>query len=385
MKTSFLSPVPLLDLGAVHGPLEEELIRDFERVLRSGQFILGPEHDAFEKELAAACGVTHAVGTASGTAALSIALLALGLGPGDEAIVPAFTYFASASAVTSLGARPVFVDVEPERLGLDPAKVEAAITSRTRAIMAVHLYGLSCAMAPLLEIGARRSIPVLEDAAQAIGTSEAGRPVGTASAAAALSFFPTKNLGALGDGGAILTQDGATAARARLLRVHGDAGEYTHVALGTNARLDALQAAFLRTKLRRLLAWTEERRALAARYRNGLAGSPVGLPPDPESAIHTYHQFTIRAPLRDALAAHLRERGIATRIYYPRTVPAQPCFAHLGLATDAFPVSERLAREVLSLPIYPGLAPEQADRVASEIRSFYEGSPAKPQGSGGRA
>jgi dTDP-4-amino-4,6-dideoxygalactose transaminase len=381
MKTSFLSPVPLLDLGAVHGPLAEELIGDFERVLRSGQFILGPEHDAFEKELASACEVTHAIGAASGTAALSIALTALGVEPGDEVIVPAFTYFATASAVTAIGARPVFVDVEPERLGLDPEKTEAAITSRTRAILAVHLYGLSCDLAPLLDVGARRSIQVLEDAAQAIGAVDRGRPVGTASAAAALSFFPTKNLGGLGDGGAILTQDAALASRARLLRVHGDAGDYTHVALGTNARLDALQAAFLRTKLRRLPAWTEERRSLAARYRRGLEGVPVGLPPDPQNAKHTYHQFTIRAPMRDALAGRLRERGIATRIYYPRTVPAQPCFAHLGFGPGAFPVAERFAREVLSLPIYPGLAMEQADRVAGEIRSFYEDIPA-PRGEG---
>ncbi len=375
MKTSLDPPVPLLDLGAVHGPLAEELIRDFERVLRSGQFILGPEHDAFEKELAVACGVTHAIGVASGTAALSIALLALGLTPGDEVIVPAFTYFASASAVTSLGGRPVFVDVEPERLGLDPGKVEAAITPRTRAIMAVHLYGLSCELGPLLDIGAKRSIAVLEDAAQAIGAKDHGRPVGTESAAAALSFFPTKNLGGLGDGGAILTEDDTVAARARLLRVHGDAGNYTHVALGTNARLDALQAAFLRTKLRHLPAWTEARRSLAARYRAALEDVPVGLPPDPKDSTHTYHQFTIRAPRRDQLQAHLRERGIASRVYYPLTVPAQPCFAFLGHGPGAFPVSERLAREVLSLPIYPGLTVEQVDRVAREIRAFYEQAP----------
>jgi len=371
MKTSLEPPIPLLDLGAVHGPLMEELIRDFERVLRSGQFILGPEHDAFERELAQACGVTHAIGMSSGTAALSIALLALGVGPDDEVIVPAFTYFASASAVTSLGARPVFVDVEPERFGLDPHATESAITPRTRAIMAVHLYGLSSHLQPLLDLAARRSIPLLEDAAQAIGAREGGRPVGTRSAAAALSFFPTKNLGGLGDGGAILTEDDEVASRARLLRVHGDAGNYTHVALGTNARLDALQAAFLRTKLRRLGGWTEERQMLAARYRGTLAGAPVTLPPDPEDAVHTYHQFTIRAKRRDALAEHLRERGIATRVYYPRTVPAQPCFAHLGYDAGSFPVSERLAREVLSLPIYPGLKPEQVDRVAREIVAFY--------------
>jgi dTDP-4-amino-4,6-dideoxygalactose transaminase len=376
MKTSLEPPVPLLDLGAVHGPLAEELIRDFERVLRSGHFILGPEHDAFEKELAAACGVEHAIGIASGTAALSIALLALGLEPGDEVIVPAFTYFASASAVTSIGGRPVFVDVEPERMGPDPGRVEAAMGPRTRAIMAVHLYGLSCDLDPLLEIASRRSVPLLEDAAQAIGATDRGRPVGTASAGATLSFFPTKNLGGLGDGGAILTQDPAFAARARLLRVHGDAGNYSHVALGTNARLDTLQAAFLRTKLRRLPVWTESRRAIAARYRQGLEGGPAVLPPDPEIAKHTYHQFTIRAPMRDRLQAHLHERGIATRVYYPGTVPSQPCFAHLGYTPGTFPVSERLTREVLSLPIYPGLTMEQVDRVTREIRAFYDDAPA---------
>ena len=383
MGTSLEPPVPLLDLGALHGPLAEELIRDFERVLRSGQFILGPEHDAFEKELAVACGVEHAIGIASGTAALSIALLGLGLEPADEVIVPAFTYFASASAVTSIGARPVFVDVEPERMGLDPGRVEAAITPRTRAIMAVHLYGLCCELNPLLEVAARHSIPLLEDAAQAIGAADRGRPVGTASTAATLSFFPTKNLGGLGDGGAILTQDSALASRARLLRVHGDAGNYSHLTLGTNARLDALQAAFLRTKLRRLPAWTEARRAIAVRYREGLQGSPATLPPDPGSAKHTYHQFTIRAPMRDRLQMRLRERGIASRVYYPGTVPSQPCFAHLGYKSGAFPVSERLTREVLSLPIYPGLTMEQVDRVVREVRSFYDGAPAGEDGTGG--
>ncbi|MBI4364242.1 MAG: DegT/DnrJ/EryC1/StrS family aminotransferase [Candidatus Latescibacteria bacterium] len=371
VKTAPEAPIPLLDLGALHGPLAEELRADFDRVLRSGQFILGPEHDAFERELAHACDVGHAIGVSSGTSALSIALLALGVQPGDEVIVPAFTYFASASAVTSIGARPVFVDVEPRRFGLDPQGLEAAITPRTRAIMAVHLYGLACELGPLLSLAARRSIPLLEDAAQAVGASDEGRPVGTRSACATLSFFPTKNLGGLGDGGAILTEDDAFAARARLLRVHGDAGNYRHVALGTNARLDALQAAFLRTKLRRLPGWTEERRAIAARYHTALEEAPVVLPPDPEGARHTYHQYTIRAPERDRLQAHLRDHGIASRIYYPDTVPAQPCFAHLGHRPGEFPVSERLAREVLSLPIYPGLHPGQVDRVAREIRAFY--------------
>ena len=370
MKTSLEPPIPLLDLELVHGPLAEELARDFARVLRSGQFILGPEHDAFEKELAEASRVKHAVGLSSGTAALSIALLALGLEPGDEVIVPAFTYFASASAVTSIGGVPRFVDVEPGRLGLDPARVEAAITPRTRAIMAVHLYGLSCELEPLLAVGRKHGVPVLEDAAQAIGADDRGRPVGS-QAPATLSFFPTKNLGGLGDGGALLTNDDALASRVKLLRVHGDVGSYRHEILGTNARLDALQAAFLRTKLRHLPAWTEARRALASRYRAKLQGSAISLPPDPNEATHTYHQFTIRAPKRDALATRLKERGIATRIYYPIIVPAQPAFASLGYEPGDHPVSERLAEEVLSLPIYPGLTEEQVDRVAREIRAFY--------------
>jgi dTDP-4-amino-4,6-dideoxygalactose transaminase len=369
--TTHMTRVPLLDLGEVHGPLHDELVRDFERVLRSSQFILGPELEAFERELAAACGVTHAVGLASGTAALAVGLQALGVEPGDEVIVPAFTYFASASSVTGIGARPVFVDVEPHRFGLDPARLDAAITPRTKAIMPVHLYGLAVAMDPILEVARRRGVAVLEDAAQAIGASDAGAPVGARSAGAALSFFPTKNLGALGDAGAMLTNDEAFASRVRLLRVHGDAGNYRHVALGTNARLDALQAVFLRTKLRHLPAWTVERRRLAARYRNGLAGLPVSLPPEPVDAPHTYHQFTIRAGERDRLQQHLAENGVATRIYYPITLPAQPCFAYLKHSTGDFPVSELLAREVLSLPLFPGLGEERVDRVAEVVREFY--------------
>jgi dTDP-4-amino-4,6-dideoxygalactose transaminase len=367
------APVPLLDLSEAHGPLHEALLQDFERVLRSGQFILGPELAAFEAELAAYSGVRHAVGLASGTAALSVALQALGVGSGDEVIVPAFTYFASASSVTSIGARPVFVDVEPERLGLDPERLETAMTPRTKAVMAVHLYGLSMAMAPVLEVAGRRAIPVLEDAAQAIGAGDAGRPVGAGSAGAALSFFPTKNLGALGDAGAFLTNDAARADRVRLLRVQGDAGSYRHTALGTNARLDALQAAFLRTKLRYLPGWIEERRRLAARYRSALRGTPVLLPPEPPDAPHTYHQFTVRVPARDALQAHLAQRGITTRVYYPIPLPAQPCFASAQRPGGSFPVSERLAREVLSLPLFPGLGDTRVDRVANEIRDFYAG------------
>ena len=365
-------PIPLLDLAALHRPLADDLRQAFDRVLTSGQFILGAEHDAFEQELAAACGTKHAVGVSSGTSAITVGLQALGVRPGDEVVVPAFTYFATASAVYHAGATPVFADVEPTRFGLAPEALEAAITPRTKAVVPVHLYGLACDLAPLVEIGARRGIPLLEDAAQAIGATDGGRPVGATTAGATLSFFPTKNLGALGDAGAILTDRDDVAERTRLLRVHGDAGDYRHTALGTNARLDGLQAALLRVKLRHLAAWTEARRRNAAHYREALADAPVIVPTEPAGAIHTYHQFTIRAERRDELQRHLKARGIASRIYYPIPVPAQPCFAGAA-AVGKYPVSDRLAAEVLSLPIGPELTRESIDRIADAVRSFYAG------------
>jgi dTDP-4-amino-4,6-dideoxygalactose transaminase len=367
------APVPLLDLGLVHRQIADDLRRDFERVLASGQFILGAEHDAFERELAQACGVTQAVGLSSGTAAISIVLQALRIGAGDEVIVPAFTYFATASAVAQVGARPVFADVEPVRFGLDPSSVESRVGTKTRAILPVHLYGLACDTKPLAAIADRHGIPLVEDAAQAIGASDRGRPVGKSTAGAALSFFPTKNLGALGDGGAYVTDDLELAGRIRLLRAQGDAGDYRHTVLGTNARLDALQAAFLRTKLRHLSEWIAMRRASADLYRAALAGTPVTLPEEPGGTHHTYHQFTIRAPERDRLQQFLRERGVATRVYYPIPLHMQPAFDYLGHKAGDVPVSERLAREVLSLPIFPGISPEQIERVARAVREFYGG------------
>ena len=364
------APIPLLDLARVHRPLAAELAADFARVLESGQFILGAEHDAFERELADACGSRHAIGLSSGTSAISLALLAVGVNPGDEVIVPAFTYFATASAVTQIGAKPVFADVEPVRFGLDAVALDRAITPKTRAIVAVHLYGLACDLAPLRAVGEARKIPIVEDAAQAIGAVDAGAPVGTTTSGATLSFFPTKNLGALGDAGAFLTEQDDVAERVRLLRVHGDAGQYRHVALGTNARLDSLQAAFLRTKLRHLASWTEARRTLAENYRRLLSGVAVRLPAEPRDARHTYHQFTIRAARRDVLQRHLADQGIGTRIYYPITVPLQPVFADLGHTSSDFPISELLASEVLSLPLFPGLTAEEQERVAAAILDF---------------
>lgn len=372
-KTAVATAVPLLDLGRVHRSIADELKQDFERVLASGQFILGPEHDAFERELAEACGVRHAVGLSSGTSAITIAVQALGIGPGDEVILPAFTYHATASAVAQAGARPVFADVEAERFGLDPASVEPRIGPRTRALLPVHLYGLACELDGLAALAERHGVPLIEDAAQAIGASRNGVPVGKAGAGATLSFFPTKNLGALGDAGAFVTERDDLAATARLLRAQGDAGNYLHTAIGTNARLDSLQAAFLRTKLRHLPRWVEARRAAAARYRAALAGVPVTLPVEPSDARHTYHQFTIRTPERDRLKLFLQERGIATRVYYPIPLHLQPCFADLGHKAGAFPVAERLAGEVLSLPIFPGITDDEIGRVAEGIREFFTG------------
>jgi dTDP-4-amino-4,6-dideoxygalactose transaminase len=365
------APVPLLDLALAHRAIAEDLKGDFARVLASGQFILGAEHDAFERELAQATGLTHAIGLSSGTSAITLALQAVGVGPGDEVILPAFTYFATASAVVHAGATPVFADVEPRRFGLDPASVEPRVGPRTKAILAVHLYGLACDLAPLTRLAQTRAIPLLEDAAQAIGATDHGVPVGKADAGATLSFFPTKNLGALGDAGAFVTDRDDVARQVRLLSRQGDAGDYRHTAVGTNARLDALQAAFLRTKLRHLGAWVAARRGAAQTYRDALAGTPVILPEEPAGAVHTYHQFTIRALRRDALQAHLREHGIATRVYYPIPLHLQPAFAYLGLGPGAFPISEKLAGEVISLPLYPGITREQIERVASSIHAFY--------------
>ena len=375
-KTVAAAPVPLLDLGRVHRAIAAELTQDFERVLATGQFILGPEHDAFERELAEACGVRYAVGLSSGTSAITLAVQALGIGAGDEVILPAFTYHATASAVAQAGARPVFADVEPVRFGLDPSSVEGRIGPRTRAILPVHLYGLACDLDGIASLAERHGLAVLEDAAQAIGADRNGVAPGKRSAGATLSFFPTKNLGALGDAGAFVTEREDLAAQVRLLRAQGDAGNYRHTEIGTNARLDSLQAAFLRTKLRHLPEWVDARRAAAAAYREALADVPVKLPAEPADSRHTYHQFTIRTRDRDGMQSFLKERGIATRIYYPIPLHRQPCFADLGHSPGDFPVAETLAGEVLSLPIFPGITEEEIARVTDAVREFFETRPA---------
>jgi dTDP-4-amino-4,6-dideoxygalactose transaminase len=367
--------IPQFDLTRQYATLEPEIEAAVRQVLRSGRFILGPEGEAFEAECQAALGVAQAIGVASGSDALRYGLLALGVQPGDEVLTPAFSFVASATAILQIGARPVFVDVDPATLNLDTDRVESVLTDRTRAIVAVHLYGLPAPMGSLRSLAADRGLPILEDAAQAFGAVLGGRPVGGLGTAAAFSFYPTKNLGACGDGGLITTDDPDLAARLRRLRNHGDAGKYAHVELGWTARLDEIQAAILRVKLGHLAGWNEARRRLAARYHAGLAGCPLALPAEPAGSRHIYHQYTVRTPRRDALAQHLRVAGIGTAVHYPLPVPGQPIFRARGEDPTAFPAASAAAQEVLSLPLFPELGNDEVDAVVAAIRAFFEGRP----------
>lgn len=366
--------VPQFDLTRQYARIGTELHAALERVLRSGRFVLGAEGQAFEAECAAALGVDHAVGVASGSDALKLILLGLGIGPGQEVITPAFSFVASATAVLQVGARPVFADVDPATLTLDPDRAAAAITDRTRAILAVHLYGLPAAMGPLRALADAGGLALVEDAAQAFGATLGGRPVGGLGAAAAFSFYPTKNLAAAGDAGLVATSDAELDGRLRRARNHGDAGKYDHVEAGWTSRLDEMQAAILRVKLRHLPAWTAARRRIAARYTAGLTGCPLALPPTPPGAGHVFHQYTVRTPRRDALARHLAAAGIGTACHYPRPVPGQPLFRGLGYDGTAYPAAWAASQEVLSLPCFPELADDEVDAVVAAIRTFFEGA-----------
>lgn len=335
-------------------------------MLASARFILGPEVAALEAELASLCGVSHGIGVNSGTDALVLALKAVGVGPGDEVITSSFSFVASATAALMVGARPVFVDIVPATYNLDPALVDRAVTGRTRAIVAVHLYGQPAAMDALGAVARARGLALVEDAAQAVGATYAGRPAGAWSDVAILSFYPTKNLGGCGDGGMVLTSREDIAAAVRRLRDHGSPRKYEHVELGYSSRLDELQAALLRVKLRHLPAWNEARRAVAARYRALLRGAPLVLAEEVAPAHHIYHQFTVRTPKRDALVAALGEAGIGTAVHYPIPIPAQPLFA-MPDADRAFPHAARAASEVLSLPCFPELTEEEIRTVAAEL------------------
>ncbi len=337
------------------------------RVLARGWFVLGPEVEAFEREFAEACGASYAVGVGTGTDAITLSLRALDIGPGDEVITAPLSAAYSALAIIMAGARPVFADIDPNRLTLDPAATLAAVTSRTRAILPVHLYGQPADMRMLEQVASRHSLAIVEDACQAhLGTVD-GRPVGTIGVAGAFSFYPTKNLGALGDGGAVITKDAVLAERIKRLRNGGQTSRYHHDEAGANSRLDELQAAILRARLPLLPAWTARRRALAAAYRRQLADAPVMVPPEHDPG-HVYHLFPVVTPQRDALQKHLSSAGVETLIHYPVPIPRQPALRAAN--PTQCPVADRVCRQVLSLPIYPSLADNMVERVTASIRSF---------------
>jgi dTDP-4-amino-4,6-dideoxygalactose transaminase len=367
---------PLLDLKAQFASIRDEIMSAVARVMESQQFILGPEVQSFENELAVLVGARSAVGCASGSDALLLSLLALGIAPGDEVITTPFTFVATAGAVARVGAIPVFVDIEGETFNIDPNLIKAAITERTRAIIPVHLFGLAANLEPILQLAEEHELAVIEDAAQAIGARYRGVHVGTLGSFGCFSFFPSKNLGGAGDGGLVTTNDPGLADRLRLLRAHGSDRKYHYQILGTNSRLDALQAAILRVKLAHLEEWARARQSKAERYRalfaeHGLEGV-AKLPSAPADRVHAYNQFVIRCPERDALREFLRDRGIPTEIYYPKPLQLQPAFAYLAYKPGQLPQSEAASREALALPIYPELMePHQAVVVAS-IAQFFE-------------
>jgi dTDP-4-amino-4,6-dideoxygalactose transaminase len=370
--------IPTQDLQAHHAPLLSELNAAALRVIASGRFILGPEGEALEKEAASACGTAEAVAVSSGTDALLVLLMALGIGPGDEVVTTPFTFFATAGTIARTGAVPVFADIEPDTFNLDPRKAAALVGPRTRAVMTVHLFGrVARSDGGLAEACASRGVPLLEDAAQSIGARQGtgGPRVGELGRAAALSFFPAKNLGCLGDGGMVLTNDAVLAKSLRTLRVHGGERRYLHERVGGNFRLDELQCALLRVKLPHLERWTALRRAAAGRYRANLADLPGGITPPPDDPGAVWNQFVIRVPSgrRDALAKHLADKGIGTAIYYPLPLHLQACFAQLGHRPGDFPVAEQACQEVLALPLYPEIPTAHVDAVSEAIRGFARG------------
>jgi dTDP-4-amino-4,6-dideoxygalactose transaminase len=366
--------VPLLDLQAQYRPLREEILAAMTRVCDSQRFILGPEVEALERELAEWMGVRRTVAVSSGTDAVLVALMACGIGPGDEVVTSTYSFFATAGCIARLGAVPVLVDIDPRTYNLNPAAVGDAVTARTRAIVPVHLYGLMADLDPILETARQAGVPVIEDSAQAIGARSNGAAAGTVGAIGCFSFFPSKNLAAFGDGGFVATNDEALADRLKLLRNHGAEPKYYHKLIGGNFRLDALQAAVLRVKLPHLAGWTEARRKNALLYQRLFADAGlsdrVRVPFEPAGSYHIFNQFVIQVRDRDGLREYLRARDIGTEIYYPVPFHLQECFAHLGYARGAFPVAEAAARETLALPIYGELSASQLEYVVQTIAEF---------------
>ena len=354
-------------MSLVPGEDADDVRRAIDRVIESGWFILGPEVSAFEQEFAAASGGAHAVGVGTGTDAITLILRALGIGTGDEVITSPLSAAYSALAVIMAGARPVFADIDPQRATIDPERIADLVGPRTRAILPVHLYGQPADMAAIERIAARHNLAIVEDCCQAHLATSGGRAVGTIGVAGAFSFYPTKNLGALGDGGAIVTNDRALADRVKRLRNGGQTDRYHHQEPGINSRLDDLQAAILRARLPRLRSWTDRRRALAARYRRRLAGAPVEMLPERDNG-HVYHLFVVRTGDRDALQAHMAASGIETLIHYPVSIPLQPALA--GQHPAECPVAARVCGEILSLPLHPALRDDEVDDIAAAVHAF---------------
>ena len=367
--------VPLLDLQAQYASLRDGVQQAVDRVFNSQRFVLGDEVRQLETSIAEYCQTKHAVGCASGSDALLLALMALDVKAGDEVITTPFSFFATAAAIARLGARPVFVDIDPRTYNIDVSRVADAITPRTKVIMPVHLYGQCAQMDPLLDLGERRGIAVVEDAAQAIGATDKGRRAGSMGLIGCFSFYPTKNLGGAGDGGILTTNDDQIAVRLRRLRTHGGANEYEHQEIGINSRLDELQAAVLRVKFPSLDKWSEERSRKAAFYSQLLNEAdlsfPLITPQVRADGRHIFHQYVVRVPgNRDALMEHLQARGVGTKVYYPIPLHRQECFAYLGYKEGDFPESESAARETFALPVYPELSREQQVYVVEAIKSF---------------
>jgi len=358
--------VPLLDLAAQFRTVEAEVRAGIDRVLSTQGYVLGPEVAALEAEVARLCGVTHGIGVSNGSDAIVAALMALDIGPGDEVIVPVFTFFATAASVSRVGARPVFADILPDTFNIDPEAVAKAITARTKAIIPVHLYGQCADMDRILAVA--RGIPVIEDAAQAIGATYKGRPACSLGTAGTLSFYPTKNLSAIGEAGMVMTNDDKLAATLRIVRHQGQTSDYEHGRLGANFRMSAIQAVALRAKLPHLAAWNGGRARNAARYDEALEGNCIVTPPRDPDCKHIYHQYTIRSPKREQLRARLTEAGIGAKVFYPIPLHMQPCFRGLGYKAGDFPVAEKAAQEVLSLPVFPEMTTEQQDYVINTIR-----------------
>jgi len=369
--------VPLLDLSRQYNQLQNELEEALIKVARSGRYILGPEVEGLEKELAEMCQAKYAIGVSSGSDALVLALMALDVGEGDEVITTPFTFFATVGAIARLGAKPVFADIDPKTFNLDPKKVEAAITDKTKAILPVHLYGQMADMDSFMEISKKHNVAIVEDAAQAIGSFNShGKRAGSLGDFGCFSFFPSKNLGAMGDGGLVVTNDEALYEKGKILRAHGSKPKYYHSIVGGNFRLDPMQAAVLRVKAPHLEKWHKQRkenadryREIFAEYRDQLEGK-IDLPQEIEGR-HIYNQFVLRAEKRDELKAYLAENGIGCEIYYPLSLHMQKCFSYLGYKEGDFPESEKAAKETLAIPVFPELTEEEARYVVKSIVNFY--------------